>query len=140
MPLTPVPADLVPVFGDGADSQPQVGVAGVELTQGQMAYYDTVTSRWKLASTDTIVHAGRDGLKLVVSHAYAEQPVCLMGDGDVDLGCALLVGHHYVLGANGAIMDYTEIGEDEFVSHIGDATEVDNLELDIDPTGNMFTA
>lgn len=134
--LVPDPDAVFAATGDTQESQPVLAIAGEELVQGEAASYSEITNRWNKAINDTAVHAGEDGVAIVLTHSFAEQPVALLRDGNIDLGCALVVGEEYYISANaGKIKPFSELGSGEFRTRVGIADETDNLRLQFDATG-----
>lgn len=85
--LSITPASVVP----GSHAKLVPGTSGGTLTAGAAAYYDTTTSTWKLADSDSsTATAGSAGIGIAMNGASAGQPVVInLEDDDLTVGATV---------------------------------------------------
>jgi hypothetical protein len=127
--LTQTPANVVPVSGATLSH-----VTAGEAVDAGMPVYRAVDGRYNKAQTDTAAKAAATGV--AVNSAAGGQPLTIQTAGNLALGATLVKGETYfVSGTAGKIQPSGDVGTTEYVTRLGFATDVTNLELDISASG-----
>lgn len=126
--LTITAANIVPVTGFSVENN---YLAGASITRGQSVYFDTTTSTWKLAdSNSTAATAGSGGVGIALNDAAASQPIAVQIGGSLGFGAILTRGKLYCPGATaGSIVPYEDLTTADYVTILGIATSTSNLSM-----------
>jgi hypothetical protein len=121
--------------GSSGLEQVENGTSGAALTAGDVCYFDTSASTWKLAQADgTALEAGSGGLAIALNTAPAAgMPITLLkSKGDLSLGAILTVGATYVLSAAaGKIAPIADLATGDYVVLLGIARTTSILQLNM---------
>lgn len=100
------------------------GTAGATITAGQSVYFDSATSKWKLAQDDgTAEEAGASGVGIALNGASDGQPLAVQVQGLLTAGATVTVGQIYCLGDGaGDIVPYSDLGSTDKVTILGVGT------------------
>lgn len=72
------------------------GTAGATITAGHVVYFDTSTSKWKLAQSDgTAAESGTNGVGIALHGASDGQPLQVQVDGEITIGGTVAAGVTY---------------------------------------------
>jgi hypothetical protein len=111
------------------------GTAGATITAGQVVYYDTATSKLKLADSNVAGASGADlaVIRGIALHASLDgQPLRIQTDGVIAIGATVVLGESYVLSDTpGGIHPVSDIdtGATQYVSWLGIGTTVAQITL-----------
>lgn len=119
----------------GADANVVHGSAGATITAGQVVYFDSTTSTYKLADADGAV-ALRTPVGVALHAASSGQPLAVCTGGDVTIGATMTAGlAYYLSGTAGGICPVADVGAGEYVCLIGLAKSTTVLTIGIKITG-----
>jgi hypothetical protein len=106
------------------------GLAGVTITAGQTVYWDTASSRWKLADNNGSGTRAPGGIAL--NGASSGQPLAVQTSGDITIGATLTAGTAYYLSATaGGICPVGDLSSGDDVALLGVAKSTTVLRLGI---------
>jgi hypothetical protein len=88
-------ANVVP----GPDAVTVIGTSGATITAGQVVYYDTTTSTWKLADANGATALIREGSGIALCAASSGQKIVVQTGGSLTLGGPLTAGSPYYVSA-----------------------------------------
>jgi hypothetical protein len=100
----------------GSGAKITAGTAGATITAGQVLYYDSATSSYKLADTDSATVAG--------------QPLTFLQSGPITIGATVAVGDVYFLsGTAGGIAPFADVAAGDYPCIIGICTSTSVLDV-----------
>jgi hypothetical protein len=124
------------VSGGGTSSRIAHGTAGATLTAGQVVYYDTTTSTYKLADNNSGTAAVRSPAGIVLNAAATGQPVSIHTSGSITIGATLTGGVAYYLSDTpGGICPVADLVTGEYPTFLGIATSAALLQVAIVESG-----
>jgi hypothetical protein len=116
------------VAGSGAKTT--AGTAGATLTAGQVVYYDSATSSYKLADTDSATAAVRSPAGITLNAAAAGQPVTILQSGPITIGATVAVGVSYWLsGTAGGICPVADVAPGDYPCIVGIGTSTSVVQV-----------
>jgi hypothetical protein len=122
----------------GSNSISEWGVAGATITAGQTVYYDSDTSKWKLADADSATAAVRMSTKggIALNGASDGQPLKVLRSGAITIGGTLTAGSMYYLSPTpGGIGLLAEVLTGDYIVALGIATSTTVLNVAIQYSG-----
>ncbi len=131
--VTITAASVIPASGAVLEA----GTAGGSVAIGDSVYKDASDSnQWKQADSDAAASAVAKGIAL--NSAEDEQTIMVCTDGPLALGTAACVsiGTPYVVSSNaGGIAPFSDMGSDDYITHLGIATVNTGITLSIQSSG-----
>lgn len=110
------------------------GLAGASISVGQVVYYDSATSTFKLADADLSATAAT-AVGIALNTATANQPVRVATGGSVGFGAIFTAGVFYYLSPTaGGICAVADLSGSR-VTQLGYASTTSNFIIDITVTG-----
>jgi hypothetical protein len=104
----------------GSGAKTTSGTAGATVTAGQVLYYDSATSSYKLADTDSATVAARSPAGIALHAAASGQPLTILQSGLITIGATVAVGVSYWLsGTAGAICPVADVAPGDYPVIIG---------------------
>ena len=108
---------------------------GETITQGEVVYRDSTSSKMKLADAD-LSEAAATVYGIALTPGDLDDKGYIAKAGPIDIGATLTVGEIYVLSSTaGAIAPEADLAADDYVSIIGVASAADQLDIDLNNTG-----
>ncbi|MCG3206274.1 MAG: hypothetical protein KCHDKBKB_03008 [Elusimicrobia bacterium] len=134
-PITSHAADVTVTAGNvvaGANAKTVPGLAGATITAGQIVYYDSSASSWKLADADLSAAASGSGgsIGLALNGASSGQPITvLLEDDDLTPGGTLtMTAPIYVLsGTAGGIAPIADLAAADYPVFLGIAKSANKM-------------
>lgn len=109
-----------------------MGVAAVDLTQGQPVYIDATTGLVNLADAVTNPNA----TAITTAAAKANQSIAVMNSGKCAFGAILTKGAQYVVSHNsGRIAPRADLTTGDSITNLGIAESTTVLRIEIEATG-----
>jgi hypothetical protein len=111
----------------GSGAKTTTGTAGASVTAGQVVYYDSATSNYKLADTDSATAAARSPAGIALHAAASGQPLTILQSGAITIGATVAVGVSYWLsGTAGGICPVADVAAGDYpvIVGIGTSTSV----------------
>lgn len=116
----------------GSGAKKVTGTAGAAITAGQVVYYDSTTSTYKLADTDSATAAVRSPAGIALNGASANQPVTVLTSGPVTIGATVAVGDvYYLSGTAGGLAPFADVAAGDYPCVIGICTSTSVLNVKI---------
>ena len=116
----------------GSGAKKVTGTAGATITAGQVVYYDSTTSTYKLADTDSATAAVRSPAGIALNGASANQPVTVLTSGPVTIGATVAVGDvYYLSGTAGGLAPFADVAAGDYPCVIGICTSTSVLNVKI---------
>lgn len=123
----------------GSGAKIRYGTAGASLTAGQVLYYDTATSTYKLADNDSATEAVRSPVGIALHAAGSGQPITVQTAGPITIGATVAVGVVYCLSSTaGGIAPSADIATGDYNSILGIATSTTVINLNIQEAGAVM--
>jgi hypothetical protein len=120
----------------GSGAKKVTGTAGATITAGQVVYFDSTTSTYKLADTDSATAAVRSPAGLALNGASANQPVAVLTSGPVTIGATVAVGDvYYLSGTAGGLAPFADVAAGDYPCIIGICTSTTVLNVKIQEAG-----
>jgi hypothetical protein len=120
----------------GSGAKKVTGAAGATITAGQVVYYDTTTSTYKLADTDSATAAVRSPVGIALNGAAANQPLTVCTSGPVTIGATVAVGDvYYLSGTAGGLAPFADVAAGDYPCIIGICTSTSVLDVKIHEAG-----
>lgn len=116
----------------------EYGTAGATITAGKAVYYDSTTSKWKLADADDATAAVRMSTKggIALNGASDGQPLKVHRAGQITIGGTLTPGLPYFLSPTpGGIGLIAEVLSGDYIVPLGFALSATVLDVHITYTG-----
>ena len=106
-------------------------LAGATITAGQAVYFDTTTSKWKLADANLSQAAAVLG-GIALNGASDGQPIAVQTRGQITIGATVAVGTVYVLSATaGGIAPVADATTGWYASTLGIAITTAIIDINI---------
>lgn len=132
-------ADLVVTAANvvaGSGAKKVTGTAGATITAGQVVYFDTTDSKYKLADTDSATAAVRSPAGIALNGAANNQPLTVLTAGPVTIGATVAVGDVYYLSGNaGGLAPAADLAAGDYPCIIGICTSTSVLDVKIHEAG-----
>lgn len=110
--------------------------AGATVTAGQQVYFDSTTSKWKLADTNSATAAARAAAGTALNGASDGQPLAVQTGGDITIGATLTPGvAYYLSGTPGGIAPVGDLTTGDYPCVIGMAKSSTVLALNYQSAG-----
>lgn len=109
--------------------QYQRGIAGGTITAGQAIYLDTSTGKYLAASNAALASSLAVGIAL--NGAAINQVIEFATSGLITIGATTVQGQPYYLGTAGGIIPVDDFAGGEYVTRIGEAINVTQIDLSI---------
>ena len=120
----------------GSGAKLRYGTAGAALTAGQVVYYDTSTTSYKLADNDSATAAVRSPVGIALHAAGSGQPITVQTAGPITIGATTAVGVVYCLSSTaGGICPSADIAAGDYNSILGIGTSTTVINLNIQEAG-----
>lgn len=115
----------------GSNASQKSGIAGATITAGQVLYYDSATTSYKLADTDGAT-ALRTPAGIALHGASSGQPITMLTKGLITIGGTVTAGTPYFLGATaGTIVPFADLTTGAYPCFLGIATTSGILNINI---------
>jgi hypothetical protein len=120
----------------GSGAKKVTGTAGATIVAGEAVYYDTATSTYKLADTDSATAAVRSPAGIALNGAAANQPVTVLTSGPITIGATVAVGDvYYLSGTPGKLAPFADVAAGDYPCIIGICTSTTVLNVKIQEAG-----
>lgn len=120
----------------GSGSKKATGTAGATITAGQVVYFDTTDSKYKLADTDSATAAVRSPAGIALNGASNNQPLTVLTSGPVTIGATVAVGDvYYLSGTAGGLAPFADVAAGDYPCIIGICTSTSVLDVKIHEAG-----
>lgn len=120
----------------GSGAKKVTGTAGATITAGQVVYYDTATSTYKLADTDSATAAVRSPAGIALNGAASGQTLAVHKSGLLTIGATVTAGvAYYLSGTAGGICPVADVAAGDYPCIIGIATSAAILSVKIHESG-----
>lgn len=120
----------------GSGAKKVTGTAGATITAGQVVYFDTTDSKYKLADTDSATAAVRSPAGIALNGASNNQPLTVLTAGPVTIGATVAVGDVYYLSGNpGGLAPFADVAAGDYPCIIGICTSTSVLDVKIHEAG-----
>jgi hypothetical protein len=120
----------------GSGAKKVTGTAGATITAGQVVYFDTTDSKYKLADTDSATAAVRSPAGIALNGAANNQPLTVLTSGPVTIGATVAVGDvYYLSGTAGGLAPAADVAPGDYPCIIGICTSTSVLDVKIHEAG-----
>jgi len=120
----------------GSGAKKATGTAGATATAGQVAYFDTTDSKYKLADNNSATAAVRSPAGFFLNGASNNQPVAIHTSGPLTIGATLTPGVAYYLSDTpGGVCPVADLASGEYPVLLGIATSASVLDVKIQEAG-----
>jgi Uncharacterized conserved protein (DUF2190) len=120
----------------GSGAKKATGTAGAAITAGQVVYFETATSSYKLADTDSATAAVRSPAGIALHGAASGQPLTVLTSGPVTIGATVAVGDvYYLSGTAGGLAPFADVAAGDYPCIIGICTSTSVLNVKIQEAG-----
>jgi hypothetical protein len=120
----------------GAGSTKVTGTAGATVTAGQLVYFDSADSKYKLADTDSATAAARSPAGIALHAAANNQPLTVLTAGPITIGATVAVGDvYYASGTAGGLAPFADVAAGDYPCIIGICTSTSVLNVKIQEAG-----
>jgi hypothetical protein len=120
----------------GSGAKKATGTAGATITAGQVVYFDSTTSTYKLADTDSATAAVRSPAGIALHGATSGQPLTVLTSGPVAIGATVAVGDvYYLSGTAGGLAPFADVAAGDYPCIIGICTSTSVLNVKIQEAG-----
>lgn len=120
----------------GSNSSTKQGTAGATITAGQVVYFDSATSNYKLADCNSATVAARSPAGFALNGASAGQPLMVQFAGDVTTGATMAPGvAYYLSGTPGGIRPVADMIAGDFPVILGIAKSATVMVMDLTEAG-----
>jgi hypothetical protein len=120
----------------GAGATQARGTAGATITAGEVVYFDSATSTYKLADCDSATAAVRSPRGIALHASLSGQPLAVHTGGPITIGATLTAGVAYYLSATpGGICPVADLTTGDYPVILGIATSTTVLNVDIQEAG-----
>lgn len=115
------------------DGSTEPGIAGEDITAGQVVYLDSATNTYKLADANGASAAVATVQGIALHGALTGQPLLIHLAGIIAVGATVVLGGAYILSATpGGICPYADIASASYVSYLGIAVTTARIRIKID--------
>ncbi len=120
----------------GADASLDRGTAGATITAGQLVYFDSATSSYKLADNNSGTAAARSPVGIALHGSLTGQPLTIQRAGLITVGATMTAGvAYYLSGTPGGLAPIADLTTGMYPTLIGIAKSTTVLNIDIQEAG-----
>lgn len=120
----------------GAGARKVTGTCGATITAGQVVYFDSTTSSYKLADSNSATAAVRSPDAIALSGCATGQPVTVLERGPITIGATMTAGVVYYLSDTpGGISPVADLASGEYPTIVGIATSTTVLDVSFHESG-----